>query len=82
MSIDPKLWTKERLTEIYNEANNITTKNPPLTTERIFAAMRLAAAHGAQQVAVSEPTSLLMPPTKAPNTKLAPAILAAQRSKK
>jgi hypothetical protein len=31
-------------TRIYNEANGITTKNPPITTQRIFAAMR--AAHG------------------------------------
>lgn len=32
--------TNEELTKIYNEANGITVKNPPLTTERIFAAMR------------------------------------------
>lgn len=32
--------TNEQLTQIYNEANGITVKNPSLTTERIFAAMR------------------------------------------
>lgn len=36
--------TNEECTQIYHEANNITTKNPPITTERIFNAMR--AAHG------------------------------------
>jgi hypothetical protein len=36
--------TDEECTRIYNEANGITTKNPPITTQRIFAAMR--AAHG------------------------------------
>jgi hypothetical protein len=36
----PRAWTNVELTEIYNQANDITTKNPPLTTERIFAAMR------------------------------------------
>ena len=29
----------EWLTSCYNQANNITVKNPPLTTDRIFAAM-------------------------------------------
>lgn len=33
--------TNERLTEIYNKANGIGEgKNPPISTERIFAAMR------------------------------------------
>ena len=33
----------EQLTEIYNKANGIEAgKNPPITTERIFAAMREA----------------------------------------
>ena len=36
--------TNKECTQIYHEANNITTKNPPITTERIFNAMR--AAHG------------------------------------
>jgi hypothetical protein len=36
--------TDEDCTRIYNEANGITTKNPPITTQRIFAAMR--SAHG------------------------------------
>ena len=36
--------TNEDCTRIYNKANNITTKNPPITTERIFKAMK--AAHG------------------------------------
>lgn len=30
------------LTEIYNRANGITTKNPPLSTRNIFRAMQLA----------------------------------------
>ena len=34
-------------TRIYNEANDITDKNPPITTQRIFAAMR--AAHDIKQ---------------------------------
>lgn len=34
--------TDEELTEIYNRANDITVKNPPITTERIFRAMREA----------------------------------------
>ena len=33
--------TDEELTTIYNEANGITIKRPPITTQRIFAAMRL-----------------------------------------
>lgn len=32
--------TPEYLASCYNEANGITIKNPPLTTERIFAAMQ------------------------------------------
>lgn len=33
--------TNERLTKIYNKANGIESgKNPPISTERIFAAMR------------------------------------------
>jgi hypothetical protein len=39
-----KALTDEDCARIYNEANDITTKNPPLTTARIFTAMR--AAHG------------------------------------
>lgn len=36
--------TDEHLTAIYNEANGIDGgKNPPITTQRIFAAMRLIA---------------------------------------
>ena len=34
--------TDEDCTRIYNEANNITIKNPPITTARVFAAMRAA----------------------------------------
>ena len=39
--------TNEELTRIYHEANGIVGKNPPITTERIFTAMRAAyaAAH-------------------------------------
>lgn len=37
-----KPLTDEDCTRIYNEANGITTKNPPITTERIFKAMRAA----------------------------------------
>lgn len=44
----PKGWqpTNEELTSIYMKANGIEGKNPPITTERIFTAMRamLAAA--------------------------------------
>lgn len=40
--------TVEELTRIYNEANNITVKNPPLTTDRIFAAMLACYNHGYQ----------------------------------
>ena len=36
-------WSNDELTAIYNEANGITVKNPPITTERIFAAMRRVA---------------------------------------
>ena len=37
--------TDEELTALYNAANNITGgKNPPISTARIFAAMRRAAA--------------------------------------
>lgn len=36
-------WSNYELTAIYNEANGITVKNPPITTERIFAAMRRVA---------------------------------------
>jgi hypothetical protein len=36
--------TDEECTRVYNEANNITIKNPPITTQRIFAAMRAVAA--------------------------------------
>lgn len=36
--------TDEDLTRIYNEANGIDGKNPPITTMRIFAAMRAVAA--------------------------------------
>ena len=42
-----KPLTDEDCTRIYNEANGITTKNPPITTERIFKAMR--AAHGIKE---------------------------------
>jgi len=38
--------TDEDCTRIYNEANNITVKNPPISTSRIFAAMRAAHIHG------------------------------------
>lgn len=38
--------TDEDCTRIYNEANNITIKNPPITTARVFAAMRAAHIHG------------------------------------
>jgi hypothetical protein len=31
--------TREWLTSCYNQANDITVKNPPLSTDRIFAAM-------------------------------------------
>lgn len=34
--------TNEELTQIYHEANGIVGKNPPITTERIFTAMRAA----------------------------------------
>ena len=34
--------TDAELTAIYNEANGITGKRTPITTDRIFAAMRLA----------------------------------------
>jgi hypothetical protein len=36
--------TNEQLTTIYNHANGIDKKNPPITTERIFTAMRHAMA--------------------------------------
>ena len=42
-----KPLTDEDCTRIYNEANGITIKNPPITTERIFKAMR--AAHGIKE---------------------------------
>lgn len=36
-----KRYTDKELTKIYNQANNIAEgKSPPITTERIFAAMR------------------------------------------
>ena len=38
--------TDEDCTRIYNEANNITVKNPPISTARVFAAMRAAHIHG------------------------------------
>ena len=39
-----KEYTNQELTEIYNRANNITEgKRPPISTEKIFAAMRLIA---------------------------------------
>jgi hypothetical protein len=31
--------TRDWLTSCYNQANDITVKNPPLSTDRIFAAM-------------------------------------------
>ena len=42
----PVALTDEDCTRIYNEANNITVKNPPISTSRIFAAMRAAHIHG------------------------------------
>jgi len=42
-----RLLTDDDCTRIYNEANGITTKNPPLSTERIFKAIRQAYAQGA-----------------------------------
>lgn len=42
--------TNEDLTKLYNDANGIPPgKAPPITTERIFAAMRAAVALGRQQ---------------------------------
>lgn len=38
------IYTNEELTKIYNEANNIPPgKSPPISTERIFNAMRYIA---------------------------------------
>ena len=37
----PRIFTDAELTEIYNRANGITGgKSPPITTQRIFTAMR------------------------------------------
>jgi hypothetical protein len=49
----PVPLTDEDCTRIYNEANGITTKNPPITTQRIFAAMR--AANGITQPPAAQP---------------------------
>lgn len=53
--IRPAVFSDEQLTEIYNKANGIEGgKNPPITTQRIFAAMRAmpASALKAAQVKV------------------------------
>jgi hypothetical protein len=49
-----QLLTDDDCTRIYNEANGITTKNPPLSTERIFKAMRQAYAQGYAQGAAAQ----------------------------
>jgi len=43
-----KEYTNQELTEIYNRANDIPEgKRPPISTEKIFAAMRLIAKEAA-----------------------------------
>ncbi len=49
-----QLLTDDDCTRIYNEANGITTKNPPLSTERIFKAMRQAYTQGFAQGAAAQ----------------------------
>ncbi len=43
--------TDEQLTTIYNQANGITGKRLPITTQRIFAAMRAAASEALERAA-------------------------------
>ena len=45
------MTTDAELTRIYNEANGIDGKNPPITTERIFRAMRAAYTLGLEEAA-------------------------------
>lgn len=49
----PAEVSSEELTRIYNESNGIDGKNPPITTERIFKAMRACLALN-QRLAVKE----------------------------
>jgi hypothetical protein len=53
------LLTDDECTRIYNEANGITTKNPPISTERIFKAMRQAYAQGAASQLAEKPVAWL-----------------------
>jgi hypothetical protein len=55
--MDTDTLTDERLTQIYNTANNIADgKRPPITTQRIFAAMRLVEKLTLQRVAALKET--------------------------